>query len=136
MRHRVALEAQRRSIQQGKGPITNFCIPAMVYKPTNGDTVKKYILDNPAERTLWCRRKWYGRTYGRLSCLLRQNKQARVLSWLPTASSLWFFELKMSLPASGAGRAGEYGSRRAHPHGDNARKIEGTLEVRGGDPRD
>jgi len=45
-----ALEAQRRSIQQGKGPITNSGIPAMVTNQQMADTVKKYILDNPAER--------------------------------------------------------------------------------------
>jgi len=42
---------------------------------------------------------------------------------------LWFFELKDSLPASGAGELANDGSRRgATRHGDNARKIEGTLE--------
>ncbi len=49
---------------------------------------------------------------------------------------LWFWELKDGL--TGKWRRTRYRMTEEDArtrHGDNARKIEGTLEVRGGDPR-
>ena len=53
-----------------------------------------------------------------------------------TGIELWFWELKDEL--SGKWRRTSWRMTEADArtrHGDNARKIEGTLEVRGGDPR-
>jgi len=66
--------------------------------------------------------------FDRLKALLLQRR--------PGELHLWFWELRD--PTSGNWRKATYRMTEQDArtrHGDNARKIEGTLEVRGGDPR-